>query len=229
MDWTKTGWTKMNWTKSRSTIPTTTLVNDYITITEIISWLAARVLRRRRVWYAVKMTIIAWYFVCCIVLILLTWFFSVADCSHYIKVFLFSRHRWLFCNILNVMEHGLIHGTIYSIIPALISRNLEKYWYWYLWYWYELLNAITLASNNVFHIRFLRFDQQKIRNLWVLVSMILIGVIKWHHFYMEQYIPYSLVCNLFSRNSITSNWSPWCNIYLFVTSNYVHHVTSIYL
>ena len=24
--------------------------------------------------------------------------------------------------------------------------------------------------------------------------------IKWHHFNMEQYIPYSLICDLFSRN-----------------------------
>ena len=47
--------------------------------------------------------------------------------------------------------------------------------------------------------------------LLILVSMILIWVIKWHHFDMEQYIPYSLICDLFSKNmyatpALILNW-----------------------
>ena len=46
----------------------------------------------------------------------------------------------------------------------------------------------------------MRFVQQKFRSILILVSMILIWVIKCHHFNMEQYIPYSLTCDLFIRN-----------------------------
>ena len=46
----------------------------------------------------------------------------------------------------------------------------------------------------------MRFVQQKFRNILILISIVLTRVINCHHFKMEQYIPYSLICDLFSRN-----------------------------
>ena len=46
----------------------------------------------------------------------------------------------------------------------------------------------------------MRLVQQKLKNILILVTMMLVLVIKCHHINMEQYIPYSLICDLFCKN-----------------------------
>ena len=96
-----------------------------------------------------------------------------------------------------------------------------------------LLKTITLTWNNIFHIRLYAICSAEIRNILILVSMILIWVIKCHHFNMEQLIPYSLICDLFIKNletywywylwywykllnAITSTWNNSFHIRLYV-------------
>ena len=72
--------------------------------------------------------------------------------------------------------------------------------------WYQILEHGPIYT--IF--AYMRFIQQKLRNTLILVSMIVIWFIKCHHFNMEQYIPYSLICDLFSRNLETHWYSyPW--------------------
>ena len=114
----------------------------------------------------------------------------------------------------------------------MVYMLLYSIYFFFLFTRYELLNTIILTWNNILYINFayMRFVQPKFRNLftYMLIYSIYflffysIWVMKYHHFNIEQYIPNSLICDLFSRNLETYlHISNLYSIYLFFYSIWV--------